>query len=182
MRHRAAAAFSPRPARGGSTITSQPPAWRHARRGSFLSSANAFHVMRDIAAKVVKGMRRGFDCENLIEVAGEMSSEQTGAGVEIECCPAGLLRHNNFHEFVDQEAVGLKEGAAAYVIVIPTVWYMSESSPMACEFRHESRPAGRAAGFRLLGRVAKTTTPANCWREARNAAAKGWRSSQHYRD
>ncbi len=85
---------------------------------SLRRATNALYIRRNIAAQVGEGMRRRFDCQHLIEITRQVMSKQASAGIEIECGSSCLMADDDFDKLVDQETVGLKEGATADPVVM----------------------------------------------------------------
>ena len=120
MRPRAFAAFSPRPERGGSTtILSAASLEARSERGKPPSRYECtLHSTEHCGASRRRNAEERFDCQHLIEITRQVMSKQASAGIEIECGSSCLMADDDFDKLVDQETVGLKEGATAYPVVM----------------------------------------------------------------
>ena len=118
MRPSAAAAFSPRPARGGSRTTrSSASLEERSARNSFGCCPDALHVGWDVALEIGERVRRRFHGQHLIEVACQALGKQSGAGVKVQRGAASAVGNDDLDQLVDEKAVGLEEGAGADPVV-----------------------------------------------------------------
>ncbi len=120
MRHSAFAAFSPSPARGGSSTTRSGAslAARSARNFSVVMLRH-FTLCGTLFRRSAKECGEDFDGNHLIEVAGQMAGEQSCSGIEIKlqralCRPPTTISTSLSIEIT----VRLEERAAADTIIL----------------------------------------------------------------